>query len=94
MFARPCDVNVDNLAWACFGSWATTCMMSGSRASAVAKAQPARGELVTPSTRLASNFERVSGEIMSGGHCYGLKFEMSWALKCCSRWDEACAKAL
>ena len=30
----------------------------------------------------------------SGGHCYGLKFEMSWALKCCSRWDEACAKAL
>ena len=40
------------------------------------------------------HFERGSGEIMSGGHCYGLKFEMSWALKCCSRWDEACAKAL
>ena len=48
VFARPCDVNVDNLAWACFGSWATTCIMSGSRASAVAKAQPARGELVLP----------------------------------------------
>ena len=92
VFARPCDVNVDNLAWACFGSWATTCIMSGSRASAVAKAQPARGELVTPSTRLASDFERVSGE--TRGHCYGLKFEMSWALKCCSRWEEACAKAL
>jgi hypothetical protein len=44
VFARPCDVNVDNLAWACFGSWATTCIMSGSRASAVAKAQPACGE--------------------------------------------------
>ena len=92
VFARPCDVNVDNLAWACFGSWATTCSRSGSRASAVAKAQPARGELVTPSTRLASDFERVSGE--TRGHCYGLKFEMSWALKCCSRWEEACAKAL
>ena len=48
VFARPCDVNVDNLAWACFGNWETTCIISGSRASAVAKAQPARGELVLP----------------------------------------------
>ena len=95
VFARPCDVNVDNLAWACFGSWATTCIMSGSRASAVAKAQPARGELVTPSTRHASVRRGILSAFRARSrHCYGLKFEMSWALKCCSRWEEACAKAL
>ena len=56
----------------------------------------ARRRYAIDATRLhrTRHFERGSGEIMSGGHCYGLKFEMSWALKCCSRWDEACAKAL